>query len=201
MVAVEEAQERTLRHGGRYVAQLPQPIEPELPHAREVLLPHRRPHQDVRQDRCAAIGESGERGQRERGSVGRHVDVELCPDRRERLRDIDGRHRAGALVQHVGCDRRESLLALRIGARTIRDLENERHDGHRAMLDGPHLEAVRERVPDDRWESKWRVETQVGQAAAIDRHQDTATPLEPESAIAASPFGTTLSVTRASKRR
>ena len=53
MRAVEQAQERALGHGRRQVLQLPQAIEPQLPHAIEVVVAQARPDQQVAEQRRA----------------------------------------------------------------------------------------------------------------------------------------------------
>ena len=59
MRAVEQLEERAVGDGAGHVAQLRQPVQPQLPHAREVVLPQRRTHDDVGEQRERALRRSG----------------------------------------------------------------------------------------------------------------------------------------------
>ncbi len=56
----------------------------------------------------------------------------------------------------------------RIGARAAVDLHDDGDDRHAVVLDGAHIESVRERVPHDRGQPERRIGTDRRQPRAID---------------------------------
>ena len=199
--AVQEVQERTLGDCRRQILELPKPIDAQLTHPLEIRLTHRRGCDQARQQRCAAIGKTGQRRQGKRGGVGADVQIVFGPDARERVRHFDRAQRAGPLVHHVGDDGGQSFLTGGIGSGSTRHLQDERDDRNAAVLDGAHAKAIRERVMHDGRKRETRIGTDRRQLGAIDRHQDTDTASEPARASICWPRGTMLNTARRSNRR
>ena len=114
MRAVEQPEERAIGDRAGHVAQLRQPMQPQLPDAHEVRFAQRRPRDHVGEQprprsakRLSAVTLSERR-------VGADVGVELRAEPRERLVHLDRRAIAAAFVEHVGGERREPVLARRI---------------------------------------------------------------------------------------
>src|SRR5204862_4665089 len=154
-----------------------------------------------RQQPGTALREPRQRRQREQCRVGTDLDVVLGAHACQRIGDVDRRERPDSLVHQVGGQRGEPLALGRIRAKPAVDLEDERHDRHALMLDGPDLQAVAELVANDLWKPELRIETERRQPRAIDGHQETVTGSDPGRASAAWPRGTMLRSTRRSKAR
>ena len=116
MRAVQQPDERAIGDRAGHVAQLRQPVQPQLAHAREVVLSQRRPRDDVgeQRERRAAANRLRTVTLATR-RVGADVGVELRAEARERLVHLDRGAVAAALVEHVGGHRGQAVLARRIG--------------------------------------------------------------------------------------
>ena len=136
MRAVQQPHERAVGDRAGHVAQLRQPVQPQLADAREVGLGKRRarPTMSAEQRRAPRSANRVERRHAERASRPSRCRMSSCaPIARERLVHLDRRPIAAALVEHVGGDRRQPLLAGRIVGGAAADEQHERDDRHRSM--------------------------------------------------------------------
>ena len=200
MLAVEETDERAVRHCRGHIAQLNEAVQPQLTDPREVVLGERGMHGHVRQNRKSSIQEPVEDGHRDRRGVRSQISVELRADAGKRLVHLDRRAPAAPFVEHIDRERRQTILAGRIARRTALDQENAGDERHRRVPDGPHAEPVRQHRFFDRRELKQRRAGRRRQPRAIhfdagDVH-DTSARIDPDTASSVRPRGTTLSVTR-----
>ncbi len=169
MVAVEQAQERALGHRRRQVLQLPQAIEAQLPHAIEVR---------AREGSGASAMSASSDAPRSANRVsvvsvntvasGPTSTSYSAPMPRQRLGHVDRAQRPGAFVHHVGGDAPPALPVRRIGAGAALDLQHEGHHRHAVVLDGPHVEPVREAVAHDAGKRERRVGADLRQTRPID---------------------------------
>ena len=154
MRAVEQPHERAIGDGAGHVAQLRQPVQPQLADAREVGLAQRRPRGDVGEQRQRRCGEAAERGDGQQRGVGADVGIELRAEARQRFVNLDGRAVAAALVQHVDGDRRQPFFAERIVGGAALHEQHQRHDRDRRVTDASRRAARRQRRLLDRREAK-----------------------------------------------
>ena len=204
MRAVEQPEKRAIGERAGHVAQLRQAVQPQLPHAREVVLAQRRAHDDVGEQAERALREAAENGDARHRRVGSDVGVELRAEARERFVDLDRGSLAAPFVEHVRRDRGEAVLAGGIGRRAAAYEQRERDERHLRVAHRPDAQAVLERRLLDRRKRErgrgaWRREPRAIGLRRADRaraaHETTAT-AESAAASAARPSGTMLSVTR-----
>src|SRR5436309_547500 len=170
-------------------------MEPQPSDAEEVLLAQCRTHDDVREKHEGASGEAAEHCHAGDRRVGSDVSVELSAETSELLVHLDGRSVAAALVEHVGADGSETVFPSRIGRCAATDEEQERHNWHLRVADGPHAEPVWKRRLVDGRERERSGGTGLGQPIARGAHETTAG-VEWAAASVPRPCGTMLSVTR-----
>ena len=200
VLAVEGRRERAIRERGRHAHELPEAIGPQLTHAIEFLGDEARTGHQIRQQRERAIPELRERRQREERGIGPDFGVELGPDARQRLVQLERAEIARALVQHVARQRREARASGRIGRRPDTHEQHHGLHGQVAVLDRPQLETVREPCLPDRRELEGLVDAERGHPRAVG-HQCTLAATESGNTRPVCPVGTTLTDTRASGRR
>ena len=143
MRAEQQTDERPIGNRPRHVANLRQPMEPQLPHANEILLAQRRPGHHVGQQRERRRGEAAEHGDAHQRRVRTDVGVELRADRRQRLVHLNRGPAPAAFVEHVDGQRREPFLPRRIVGGAAADEEHQRHDRYGRVIHGPDAKAVR----------------------------------------------------------
>jgi hypothetical protein len=201
--AVHEFQKGAVGDGAGHVAHLRQPVQPQLPHPREIRFTQRRSHDDVGEEIEGAAREAAEDGDARDRRVRADVGIELRAETRERFVHLDRRTPAAAFVEHVGGDRGEAVLPGRIRRGAAADQQRERHERHLRVAHGPHAEAAGQRGLLDRGKRKVARRAGNGQPLAIhggrlartSRH-DTAAVVESGAASDSRPCGTMLSVTR-----
>ena len=90
----------------------------------------------------------------------RGIDVarrgEIGEQRVERVGDLDGRSRAGALGEHRRRETRDSIAAARVGIGADRHEQAHLHDGQFVLLDDPDAEAIAQLALDDHWRHRRR---------------------------------------------
>ena len=181
---------------------LDQPVQPQLAHPHEVGFGERRTHDDVGQQRQSAFGETVERRHPDERRVRADVDVELRADSRQLLVHLDGGQRPHAFVEHVGGQRGEAFLALRIVGGAATNDQQEPDQRNRLVANGPHAQPVGERRLDDGGKGEAGNRLEAGQPRAIDagrgaRHvHETSTGVESGIARSIRPRGTMLIVIR-----
>ena len=200
VLGVEQLDERPIRDRARHVAQLGQPVQPELPDALEVGLGQRRPRDHVGEQREPTIREPGQRRHRRVRGVGADVGVELRADPRQILVQTDRGPVAAPLVEHVGGQRRQTFLADRIAGRPALQQHHERDDRNRRVADAPHPQAARQHGLGDGGKPERAGGARLGEPRAVDGH-DTTAGAESGMARAWRPRGMMLSVTREAWRR
>jgi len=201
MRAVEQLQERAIGDGPRHVAQLREPMQPQLTHAGEIVLADRGAHHDVRQQLECALREAAEDRDARHRRIRSDVGVELRAQPRQRFMHLDGGAIAAAFVEHVGGDGGQPFLPMGIGRGAAANEKRERHQRHLRVMDGPDPHAVGQRRLLDGGERKGAGRARLGKLRAIGlfdaahAHETTASS-EPGAANAVRPCGTMLSVTR-----
>ena len=203
MRAVQQLQERAIGDGARHVADLREPVQPQLPDAGEIALPERRAHDDVRQQREGALGEAAEDRDAGDRRVRADVGVELRAQPRQRLVHLDRGAIAAALVEHVGGDGGQAVLAGGIGRGAAADEQRERDERHLRVVHGPDAQAVgQRRFLDGGKRERARAAPRRLRASspAVDGAHETTAAVEPGAASTVRPCGTMLSVTRRAGR-
>ena len=119
--AVQQLQERAIGERGRHVAQLRETMQAELADAREIALAQRRPDDDVGEKRERAVGKAAEHGGTHRQRVRSDVGVELRADAGQLFVNLNRRAAAAPLVEHVGGQRRQTVVSGRIRRRAAPD--------------------------------------------------------------------------------
>ena len=201
MLAVEQPQEGAVGDGRRHVAELRQAVQAQLPHARHIVIVHRRPDDDVGEQRQGAVREPGEDGEAGDDAVRPDVGVELRAEPRERLVHLDRRSIAAALVEHVGGDRGQAVFPGGVGRGAAADQQRERHERHLRVARGPHAQPVGQRRFLDGGKRERARRAGDGQLRAIDLRgpsgaHETTVVVESGAASPVRPCGTMLSVTR-----
>ncbi len=195
MVAEEQPAERAVRQRRRHVAQLHQPVDAKFAQAPELVRIERGPRQDVGQQPQPSAGEACEHRERDHRRVGSDLGVDRRADAAQFLLQLDGCPPARPFVQHVRGERREAGTIRRIDRGAGRHQRDDGNERQTAVLHGPHVEAVRERVLDDLRKAEQRVGPGHRQARAVDRHDGT-TGVDPDTARSVRPRGTTLAMIR-----
>ena len=197
MVAIEQLRERAIGQRRRHVLQLQQPVQPQIADAIELALLEPRADQHVAHQLEAAIEIALERRQAEDGGVVTDVDVELRADAAERLVDVE-RRRSPQPSSSMS-----PVIAARPGRSGGSDDGPDRHQRQHARPAAPaRCSTVQTRRPfgERRAADLGKRERALGperrQAAAIGRHQETATGCDPRAPAPTRPRGTTLRTTR-----
>ena len=201
MTAIEGLGEDPLGHRRREITQLNQASQPEITDAGELGRLEARPRHHVGQQRQAATGKPGQRDQTQDRGIRADLGTEPRADSGELVMDLGRRPTTAPFVEQVAGQGRQPRPVFRVGRRANRDQQHARHDRHRSVLDGPHLQTVRQRALPDLWEAESRVWPKTGSLRAVDRHHDTFTGVEWATANCGRPRGTTLSVTPRSRER
>ena len=192
MLAVQQLHERPIGDGAGHVAQLRQPMEPKLPHAREVGLAQATAAPPCRRAASAPAPAKRLSTVTLSSAASDPMSESSCaPIARQRLVHLDRRAAAAALVQHVHGDRRQPLLAGRIVGRSAPDQQHQRHDRNRRMANGPDAQAARQRRFLDGGKRNGRGRARLGQPRSVDADRlDRLTIRPPASNRECASFGT-----------
>ena len=206
-IAVQQPGERAVGDHAGHVAQLDEPVQPQLTHPHEIGFAECGPHDDLGQQLEAALGETTESGHAEERRVRADVDVELRADSRELLVHLDGRPRPRPFVEHVGRQCGETFLPLRIVGGAATDDQQEPDQRHRFVANAPHPKPLASDDLSMAGKAKRGTGRRAGQSRAIDADRgarcvhDTSTGVESGIARSMRPRGTMLIVMRRSESR
>jgi len=182
------------------VAQLHEPIEPEIAHAIEIALFEPWLQHHVSEQLESARRVPREHRQFEQGAVGPDFGFELRSDAGERIVQVQRIQRSASFIEEVAGDRRQPGALRRIACRPERQQDEHADERHLAVLDRPEPDSIVRLMPSDFGKLKRRIWPERRQPRAIDAHQLTVTGLESESPSAIRPRGTTLRATRSAGR-
>ena len=143
MLAVNQLEKCAIRNRAGHVAQLGQPMETQLPHAREVAFPERRPRDDLSEQLERALPISAENRQTDDRRVRPDVRLDLCAKPGERFMHLDRRPIAAAFVEHVGRECRQAFLSSWIVGRAATNEQHERDQRHLQVANGPYAKPTR----------------------------------------------------------
>ena len=201
MRAVERGGKRAIRDRRRHVAQLTQTVCAQLPHALELVFRKLRPRDDVGHQLEGATPEPRQRRERQERRVGTDLGVELRPEPRQRLVQLECAVIAGALVEHVARERGQARPIVRVLRRSHAHQQHHRLHRDVAVLDGPDREAVRQRRFANRGKRERRVLGQRREPGSVG-HVSGRRPAPNRPAPGGpGPRGTTLTATRGADAR
>ena len=143
--SVKRGCKRAIGDRRRHVAQLPQAVRSQLPHAVELVSGKLRPRDDVGHQLEGATPEPRKRREGEERGVGPDLGVELRAQPRQRFVQFERAVIAGAFIEHVAGERREARPIVRILRRSHAHQQHHRLHRDVPMLDRPDREAVRQR--------------------------------------------------------